>query len=122
MLEGVLVLGEEARLIEKLGRLEVRKIALQLRLGPPGHGLQQRQGTSVPMTAAVCRSCFSSGGSRSMRAASTACTVAGICRLVRLRQPIGTRRADEHPRLYQGAHAFLQKERIAPWCVRSGVV
>ena len=31
-----------------------------------------------------------------------------------LRQAIGTRRADEHPRLHQGAHALLQKERIAP--------
>src|SRR5262245_49154487 len=35
------------------------------------------KGTSVPMTAAVWSRCFSSGGKRSMRAASTACTVAG---------------------------------------------
>src|SRR5262245_9423936 len=36
------------------------------------------RGTSMPRTAAVCSSRFSSGGSRSMRAARTACTVAGI--------------------------------------------
>ena len=41
------------------------------------------KGTSVPITAAVWSKCFSSGGSRSMRAASTACTVAGTCRLAR---------------------------------------
>src|SRR5262249_30904592 len=35
------------------------------------------QGTSVPITAAVWSRRLSSGGSRSMRAASTACTVAG---------------------------------------------
>ena len=39
------------------------------------------QGTSVPITAAVWSRRFSSGGSRSIRAASTACTVAGTCRL-----------------------------------------
>ena len=37
------------------------------------------KGTSLPMTAAACSRCLSSGGSRSMRAASTACTVAGTC-------------------------------------------
>ena len=65
------------------------------------------------MTAAVCRSCFSSGGSRSMRAASTACTVAGTCMVSkRLRQAIGPRLPDQHPRFHQGAHALLQKEGI----------
>ena len=44
VLEGVLVLGEEARLIEELGRLEVRETVMQRRLGPLGHGLQQRHG------------------------------------------------------------------------------
>ena len=72
------------------------------------------RGTSVPMTAAVCRSCFSSGGSRSMRAASTACTVAGTWMLwERLCQAIGPRLADQHLRLHQGPHALLQKEGVA---------
>ena len=49
-----------------------------------------------------------------MRAASTACTVAGTCRLSRgLRQAIGPRLADQHAGLHQGAHALLQEEGIA---------
>ena len=49
-----------------------------------------------------------------MRAASTACTVAGTCRLASgLRQAIGPGLPDQHPRLHQGAHALLQEEGIA---------
>ena len=49
-----------------------------------------------------------------MRAASTACTVAGTCRLsAGLRQAIGPELPDQYPRLHQGAHALLQKEGIA---------
>ena len=77
MLEGVFRLGEQAGLIEELRRLEVRQAAVQRLLGQVGNGLQQGKGTSVPITAAVWSRRFSSGGSRSMRAASTACTVAG---------------------------------------------
>ena len=66
------------------------------------------------MTAAVCSRRFSSGGSRSMRAASTACTVAGTWMArQRLRQAIGSRRADQHARLHQGPHALLQEEGVA---------
>src|SRR5437773_2590918 len=39
--------------------------------------LSTRSVNSFPMTAAVCRMSFSRSGSRSMRAASTACTVGG---------------------------------------------
>jgi len=79
--------------------LEVCQPIMQRRLGSSAC-LQQRQGTSLPITAAVCRRRFASGGSRSMRAASTACTVAAFLQaLKRLRQPIGTRRSDQHPRL-----------------------
>ncbi len=44
MLEGVDLVGEEARLIEELRRLEVRQAAMQRLLGQLGHGLQQRHG------------------------------------------------------------------------------
>ena len=72
------------------------------------------QGTSVPMTAAVWSRRLSSGGSRSMRAASSACTVAGTCKRVeRLRETIGAVFPDQHPGLHQGAHTLLQKEGIA---------
>ena len=44
VLEGVLALGEEPRLVEELGRLEVRQTAMQVVFGQLGNGLQQRQG------------------------------------------------------------------------------
>ena len=49
-----------------------------------------------------------------MRAASTACTVAGTWMLGSgLRQAIRPRLADQHPGLHQGAHALFQEEGIA---------
>ena len=64
VLEGVLQVGEELRLVEELGLVQMRE--------PPAQGLlrllrnhrQQCVGTSLPITEAACRSCFSSGGSR----------------------------------------------------------
>ena len=53
VLEGVLALGIEPRLVQELGRLEGCQTPMQCRLGELGNGLQQRQRTSVPMTAAV---------------------------------------------------------------------
>ncbi len=44
VLEGVFVLGKEARLVEELGRLEMRERAMQCRLGQLGNGPQQGQG------------------------------------------------------------------------------
>ena len=48
-------------------------------------------GTSLPMTAAVCRRFLSSAGSRSIRAAKTAWTVAGTLHASKARVP-GDRR------------------------------
>jgi hypothetical protein len=76
------------------------------------------QGTSVPITAAVWRRHLSSGGSRSMRADSTACTVAGMCMSISRgnplwwRQAVCPRFADQDPGFHQRAHALFQKERI----------
>ena len=44
VLEGVLALGKEPRLVEKLGRLEVRQAAMQRVLGQLGNGLEQGEG------------------------------------------------------------------------------
>ena len=44
MLEGVGGLGEQARLVEELGGLEVRQAAVQACLGQLGNGLQEGQG------------------------------------------------------------------------------
>ena len=48
MFEGVLQLGEEACLIEELGRLEVCKAPPQLRLGPFSDGLEEGKGDIRP--------------------------------------------------------------------------
>ena len=99
VLEGVLELGEQARLVQELGGLEAGEPAAQLLLAAarrsPGAA---RTGTSLPMTAAVWSRRFSSGGSRSMRAARIACTVAGtwiVCD--GLRQPVGAALARSAP-------------------------
>ncbi len=72
------------------------------------------KGTSVPMTAAVWRSRFSSGGKP--------VDAGGQHRLhrgrhlngrQRLRQAVGPGFAHQHPGLHQGAHALLQKEGVA---------
>jgi hypothetical protein len=70
-------------------------------------------GTSFPTTDAVCRSALSPGASRSIRAASTACTVAGT-------SMAGSGRASRYPALAservgldKGPYALLQEERIA---------
>ena len=79
VLEGVGVLRKQVGLVQELGRLEVPEAVVQRVLGQLGDRLQQGKGTSVPITAAVCSRRFTSGGRRSIRAASTACTVAGTC-------------------------------------------
>ena len=49
-----------------------------------------------------------------MRAASTACTVAGTwMRRQRPRQPVGAALADQRPGLDQRPDALLQEERVA---------
>ena len=78
VLEGVLEVGHEPRLVEELGGLQVRETAPQGLLGQrrrwPGAAAR---GTSLPMTEAAWSRRLASGGSRSMRAARTASTVAG---------------------------------------------
>jgi hypothetical protein len=41
VLEGVFALGKEPRLVQKLGRLEVRQPAMQRVFGQLGNGLEQ---------------------------------------------------------------------------------
>src|SRR5262249_16581787 len=73
MLKSVFWLGEQARLIQELRRLQVRQATVQRGFGQLGNGLQQGQG----YLGTNHGSRFPSGGNRSRRAASTACTVAG---------------------------------------------
>ena len=66
------------------------------------------------MTEAVWSSCLSSAGSRSMRAARIACTVAGTS-IARQRpgQTIGAALPGERPGLDQRPDALLEEERVA---------
>ena len=77
VLEGVFLFWEQTVSIEKLRRLEVCQATLKHFLGQLGNGLQQRQGYLRANHGGRLQGCFSSGGNRSIRAASTACTVAG---------------------------------------------
>ena len=77
MLEGVFALGEEARLIEELGSLQVGEAVMQRLLGQLGNGLQERQGHLSANHGGRLQQTLVFGGNRSIRAASTACTVAG---------------------------------------------
>ena len=114
MLEGVFVLGEQARLIQELRRLEVRQAAVQRRLGQVGNGLQQGQGhlgandgggLQQPLLLGwqavdTCRQHGLHGGRHldALRGAG---------------QTIRPRLAHQHPGLHQGAHALFQEEGVA---------
>src|SRR5215471_5504020 len=75
---------------------------------------RRAKGTSVPMTAAVWRRRFSSDGKRSIRAARTACTVAGTWMLSRgLARREAPRSPIQLPGLDQAPNALLQEKWIA---------
>ena len=75
---------------------------------------RRRSGKRLPMTAAISSICLSSAGSRSMRAESSACTVAGISSRASVPAsrygPRGRLRARP---LDQAPDALLEEERIA---------
>ena len=106
--------GNRLRLVEELGGLQVREPAAQRLLGSSAIACSSANGTSLPITAAACSRRLSSGGSRSMRAARIACTVAGTwMRLHGPRQPIGAALAGQRAGLHQRPHALFQEERVA---------
>ena len=113
MLEGVLVLREESRLVEELGRLEVRESAMQCRLGHLGNRLQQGQRDLRTNDGGGLEEALRLGGQ-----AVNACCQHRLHRGwhldggQRLFQTIGARRADQHARFDQGPHALLQEERV----------
>ena len=81
VLEGVGALGKQTGLVEELRRLQLRQARYSASSGVSAIAWSSGPGTSVPMTAAVWSKRLSSGGSRSRRAASSACTVAGACKV-----------------------------------------
>ena len=77
VLEGIRDLGEQPRLVEELGGLQMGEAHGERLLRRLGHGLEERQGHLRADDGGGLQEPFSAGGSRSMRAARTACTVAG---------------------------------------------
>ena len=77
VLERVLKIRKKPRLVQELRRLEVTEPRRNVSSGTSAMACSSVYGTSLPITAAACRSRLSSGNSRSMRAARSAWAVAG---------------------------------------------
>ena len=77
VLEGVLYIGEEARLVEKLGRLQMSKAQAERLLRHVGYGLQEREGHLRANDRSGLQELSLLRWQPVDRAASTACTVAG---------------------------------------------
>ena len=94
MLERVLGDRIERLLVDELGAAQRRERRLQLarrQARRPPRAAARRK--SLPITDAICSSRFSRSGRRSMRAASSACTVAGTSsRSIGVDQPVGAAR------------------------------
>ena len=122
VLERVLEVREEPRLVEELRGLQVREPARAAR--PPARRRSPgaaAKGTSLPMTAAAWSRRLSSGASRSMRAARIACTVAGICRCSTGRvEPVGAALAGQGRRSPPGSGRSPRGRRDCPRSARSG--
>ena len=118
--ERVLGDGIERLLVDELGLL-VSAASESVSSTPGSAATAARIGSlnSFPITAAAWRSCFSRSARRSMRAASTACTVAGTSRGVdRSHQPIGAPRARERSRLRPATARSPRRRRDCPPCAR----
>src|SRR5712671_4415388 len=76
--EGVLEIREQTSLVEKLPVSRWVRPVCSASSGPSAMAWSRLNGTSLPMTAAACRSRLSSSESRSIREARIACAVAGI--------------------------------------------
>ena len=114
VLESVLEVREEARLVQELGGLEAARPrrAARPRAARPSPGAAQRH--VLPDHRRRLQERLVPGGSRSMRAASTACTVAGTWMAGSGRASrYAPRSPDERPGLDEGPHALLQEERVA---------
>ena len=115
VLEGVERLGIELLLVDELAAppgCEARPRAPPARARRPAPA--PAAGNSLPITAAACSTAFSRWASRSIRAASTACTLAGTAASATgADEPVGAALALEAPGLDQRLHELLDEERVA---------
>jgi hypothetical protein len=114
MLERVRALREEARLVEKLGGLQVGKTALECILGRLGNRLQQRQGHLGANHGSRLQEAFvlwrQSVDARRQDRLHCGGDLQGR---QRLHQTVRPGFAYQHPGLHQRAYALLQEERVA---------
>src|SRR5262245_59020673 len=114
MLEGVDTFGEEVRLIEKLGGLEVRKAMVQCLLRQLNNSLQQRQRHFRTNDRCCLQELF-----LYRRQPVDACREHGLYRGWYLNaweclgQVIRSPYTDQYLRFHQSTHALLQEEGIA---------
>ena len=122
VLERVLEVGEEARLVEELGGLEVREPARGAR--PParrrwpgaaanGHVLADDRG-GLEQALVLGRQAVDARGQDRLHRGRD------LDRSTGLRQPVGAALADQRPGLDQRPHALLEEERDCPRSARSG--
>jgi hypothetical protein len=114
VLEGVLTLGEQTRLVQKFGRLEMRQVALQRLVGQLGNGLQQRPGNfhtdhrrPLQEPLLLRRQAVDAGRQHRLHRGGH---LNGRERCI---ETVGIRLPHQPPGLHQGADALFQKEGIA---------
>ena len=113
VLEGVRTLGEEPRLVQQLGRLQERQLAVQDVLGLLGNDLQQGPGDlgaddrrRLEEALLLRRQAIDPGGQHRLDRGGHRQSVEGGAELV------GPWFPDQHARLDQGADTLFQEERI----------
>ena len=108
VLEGVGMFREEARLVEKLGRLEVRQAVVERRLREFGDGLEQGHGHLGANHGGGLEEAFLLGGQPVNAGRQDHLHGRGHVEGVeRLRQPIRPRCPDQEARLHQRADALF---------------
>ena len=114
VLEGVLELGEEACLVDELGRLQVGEAPPQLGLGHLGDGLKKGEGEigaddrrGLEQTFFVLGQPIDPGRQHGLHGGGH------LNRLEPLDLTIGSALAHQHLGLDQGANALFQEERIS---------
>jgi hypothetical protein len=114
VLEGILTLWKEHRLVQELGGLEVRQAAMERRFGKVGDGLQQRpwhlgadDGGGLEEALVLGGQAIDTCGQHRLHRGGHLQAVEGFDDM------IGTRCSDQHAGLDQRADALLEKEGIA---------
>ncbi len=113
VLEGVLQVWKQGRLVQELARLQVREAELEFGLWGMGDRAQQGIRNILADAAPICSSCLCSCGSLSIRAAITDYAARHLDAGQRTGQAVLPTLAPQHVGLHQRTHALLDEEGIA---------